>query len=159
MSVNRTIGPLVMIFNCLPCQFKFPFKIHFIIMYELANLCHRLISILFKLLPFPVAVSPGMANPTLQSLLATPATLQNGQFLNTDGIQILTIQSSATDLIPANIDASGKIWHVINPATLIAVDDPTEFKPVSIIAGKLCMKKSNECVSIYCYYTPGLGSI
>ena len=82
-------------------------------------------------------MSPSLANPTLQSLLTTPVSLQNGQLVNADGIQIVTIQSSPTDLLPAHVDATGKIWHVINPATLIAVDDPTDFKPVSIVAGKL----------------------
>ena len=56
------------------------------------------------------------------------------------GIQIVTIQSSPTDLLPAHLDANGKIWHVINPATLIAVDDSTDFKPVSIVAGKISLR-------------------
>ena len=89
---------------------------------------------------FCFLVSPSLANPTLQSLLTAPVSLQNGQLMGGDGgIQIVTIQSSPTDLLPAHLDANGKIWHVINPATLIAVDDSTDFKPVSIVAGKISL--------------------
>lgn len=80
-------------------------------------------------------VSPSLNNPTLQSLLTSPTSLQGTPLGLPEGIQIITVPTSAS-LLNTQTDNLGRIWHVINPDdTIIAVGNE-ELKHLALVNGE-----------------------